>query len=78
MRPSPWCWSHQARAARASWHSIGAAQRGGLRVGDLLSNARSKVLQLQTRDADPAADARRLAQARALGGALFASRQCVR
>ena len=33
-----------------------AAQRSGLTVGDLLSNARSKVLDLQTRDADPAAD----------------------
>jgi protein ImuB len=34
-----------------------AAQQGGLIVGDLVSNARSKVLDLQTRDADPAADA---------------------
>jgi protein ImuB len=34
-----------------------AAQKGGLMVGDLLSNARSKVLDLQARDADPAADA---------------------
>src|SRR3989304_5402354 len=34
-----------------------AAQRGGLAVGELLSNARSKVLDLQTRDADPAVDA---------------------
>ncbi|TWT05962.1 DUF6504 family protein [Reyranella sp. CPCC 100927] len=34
----------------------GAAWRGGLAVGDLLSNARSKVLDLQSRDADPAAD----------------------
>ena len=34
-----------------------AAQLGGLRTGDLLSNARSKVLQLHVRDADPAADA---------------------
>jgi protein ImuB len=34
-----------------------AAQRGGLVIGELLSNARSKVLDLQTRDADPAADA---------------------
>ena len=41
-----------------------AAQRGGLAQGELLSNARSKVLDLQSRDADPAADAaalRRLA-----------------
>ena len=34
-----------------------AAQRAGLGSGDLLSNARSKVLDLQVRDADPAADA---------------------
>jgi protein ImuB len=34
-----------------------AAQKGGLAVGELLSNARSKVRGLQTRDADPAADA---------------------
>jgi protein ImuB len=34
-----------------------AAQRAGLTKGELLSNARSKVLDLQTRDADPAADA---------------------
>ena len=34
-----------------------AAQQGGLVVGELLSNARSKVLDLQSRDADPAADA---------------------
>src|SRR5450631_3008631 len=34
-----------------------AAQRAGLAKGELLSNARSKVLDLQTRDADPAADA---------------------
>src|SRR6185436_14736559 len=34
-----------------------AAQKGGLAAGELLSNARSKVLDLQTRDADPAADA---------------------
>ncbi len=33
-----------------------AAWRCGLAVGDLLSNARSKVLDLQVRDADPAAD----------------------
>ncbi|MBO0764385.1 MAG: DNA polymerase Y family protein, partial [Hyphomicrobiaceae bacterium] len=33
------------------------ARQGGLTIGDLLSNARSKVLDLQTRDADPAADA---------------------
>jgi protein ImuB len=33
-----------------------AAQQGGLVAGELLSNARSKVLDLQTRDADPAAD----------------------
>jgi protein ImuB len=33
-----------------------AARRNGLVVGDLLSNARSKVLDLQCRDADPAAD----------------------
>ena len=41
-----------------------AAQRAGLAQGELLSNARSKVLDLQARDADPAADAaalRRLA-----------------
>lgn len=34
-----------------------AAQRSGLDVGDLLSNARSKVLTLQSRDADPEVDA---------------------
>ena len=34
-----------------------AAQQGGLVEGELLSNARSKVLDLQSRDADPAADA---------------------
>jgi protein ImuB len=34
-----------------------AAQRGGVVANELLSNARSKVLDLQTRDADPAADA---------------------
>ena len=34
-----------------------AARAGGLVDGELLSNARSKVLELQTRDADPAADA---------------------
>lgn len=33
-----------------------AAWRSGLAVGDLLSNARSKVLGLQSREADPAAD----------------------
>ncbi|HEY7547946.1 MAG TPA: DNA polymerase Y family protein [Hyphomicrobiaceae bacterium] len=33
------------------------AQQVGLAVGDLLSNARSKVLGLQAHDADPAADA---------------------
>ena len=41
-----------------------AARAGGLAEGELLSNARSKVRDLQTRDADPAADAaalRRLA-----------------
>jgi protein ImuB len=41
-----------------------AAEAAGLRAGDLLSNARSKVLNLQVRAADPAADAaalRRLA-----------------
>jgi protein ImuB len=41
-----------------------AARAGGIVEGELLSNARSKVLDLQTRDADPAADAaalRRLA-----------------
>jgi protein ImuB len=41
-----------------------AAATAGLKAGDLLSNARSKVLQLQVRDANPAADAaalRRLA-----------------
>jgi protein ImuB len=41
-----------------------AARRGGLTEGELLSNARSKVLNLEVRDADPAADAaalRRLA-----------------
>jgi protein ImuB len=34
-----------------------AAEEAGLGTGDLLSNARSKVLHLQARDADPAADA---------------------
>lgn len=34
-----------------------AAQQAGLNAGDLLSNARSKVLHLQALDADPAADA---------------------
>jgi protein ImuB len=41
-----------------------AARAGGVVQGELLSNARSKVRDLQTRDADPAADAaalRRLA-----------------
>jgi len=41
-----------------------AAQQGGLAAGELLSNARSKVRDLQTCEADPAADAaalRRLA-----------------
>ncbi len=33
-----------------------AAEEGGLGVGELLSNARSKVLDLQSREADPAAD----------------------
>jgi protein ImuB len=33
-----------------------AAREGGLVEGELLSNARSKVLDLQSRDADPAAD----------------------
>ena len=37
-----------------------AARQSGLVVGDLLSNARSKVLTLQVRDADPAADAEAL------------------
>ena len=39
-----------------------AARRQGLMIGDLLSNARSKVLDLQTCDADPAADAAALRQ----------------
>jgi protein ImuB len=39
-----------------------AAQQGGLVVGDLVSNARSKVLDLQTHDADPAGDAAALAK----------------
>ena len=39
-----------------------AARQGGLIVGDLLSNARSKVLNLQTRAADPAVDAAALNQ----------------
>src|SRR5262245_39233740 len=34
-----------------------AARQSGLVAGDLLSNARSKVLDLQVRNADPAADA---------------------
>src|SRR5262245_3172416 len=34
-----------------------AARQSGLIAGDLLSNARSKVLDLQVRQADPAADA---------------------
>jgi protein ImuB len=34
-----------------------AARQGGLEEGELVSNARSKVLDLQARDADPAADA---------------------
>jgi protein ImuB len=41
-----------------------AAQKSGLVAGELLSNARSKALDLQSREADPAADAaalRRLA-----------------
>ena len=41
-----------------------SARRAGLAEGELLSNARSKVLDLEVRDADPAADAaalRRLA-----------------
>ena len=32
-----------------------AARQSGLRAGDLVSNARSKVLDLATREADPAA-----------------------
>lgn len=39
-----------------------AAQKAGIAVGELLSNARSKVLDLQVRDADPAADAAALAR----------------
>jgi protein ImuB len=39
-----------------------AARRQGLTVGELLSNARSKVLDLQTRDANAAADAMALRQ----------------
>jgi protein ImuB len=34
-----------------------AARQGGIVQGELLSNARSKMLDLQTRDTDPAADA---------------------
>jgi protein ImuB len=34
-----------------------SARAGGIRIGDLLSSARSKVLGLQALDADPAADA---------------------
>jgi protein ImuB len=37
-----------------------AAKQSGLRAGDLVSNARSKVLDLATREADPAADAEAL------------------
>jgi protein ImuB len=37
-----------------------AARQGGLRADDLVSNARSKVLDLITREADPAADAEAL------------------
>jgi protein ImuB len=37
-----------------------AARQDGLRTGDLVSNARSKVLDLTTRDADPVADAEAL------------------
>ncbi|HEU5324193.1 MAG TPA: DNA polymerase Y family protein, partial [Methylomirabilota bacterium] len=37
-----------------------AARQGGLRAGDLVSNARSKVLDLTTCEADPAADAEAL------------------
>src|SRR5262245_33712507 len=37
-----------------------AARQGGLRAGDLVSNARSKVLDLTTRETDPAADAEAL------------------
>src|SRR5262245_25573307 len=37
-----------------------AAREGGLRLGELLSNARSKVLDLQICDADPIADAKAL------------------
>jgi protein ImuB len=40
----------------------GAARQGGLIAGDLVSNARSKVLNLQTCAADPAADAAALDQ----------------
>jgi protein ImuB len=39
-----------------------AAANAGLRTGDLLSNARSKVLNLQARTADPAADAAALSR----------------
>jgi protein ImuB len=46
-----------------------AARQGGLGVGDLVSNARSKVLDLATHAADPAADAQTLRRL-----ALWASR----
>lgn len=39
-----------------------AAQQAGLAAGDLLSNARSKVLDLEVGDADPAADAAALSR----------------
>jgi protein ImuB len=37
-----------------------AAREGGLRMGELLSNARSKLIDLQVCDADPIADAKAL------------------
>src|SRR5262245_25866026 len=48
-----------------------AASAGGISLGELLSNARSKVLNLQIRDADPAADRDALRKL-----ALWAMRYC--
>ena len=45
-----------------------AARRSGLAAGELLSNVRSKVLDLQACDADPAADANALGRLARMAG----------
>ena len=62
------------RAARASSRSTGPRSAPAWPQGELLSNARSKVLDLQTRDADPDRRCRRLAPAGAVVPALYARR----